>query len=141
MLRRPTAAAPRIFWRIGQTLGGFTHQRTLTSITLTTGTKCTPEMATAMFAQSDPHAARRHKLAELIRRGIDPWGQRFDDRSLVRECRARIGEIQFVTKEGASLELPDVERTCQDPFTHSVNVPATRSRTAFSGCLRSMTWV
>jgi len=58
---------------------------------------------------TDPHAARRHKLAELVRRGIDPWGQRFDDRLLVRQCRERIAEIQFVTKEGPTLELPDVE--------------------------------
>ncbi|MCM2370365.1 lysine--tRNA ligase [Rhodopirellula sp. ICT_H3.1] len=58
---------------------------------------------------TDPHAARRHKLAELVRRGIDPWGQRFDNRNLNGECRDRIGEIQFVTKDGKSLELPDVE--------------------------------
>ncbi|EMI42472.1 lysine--tRNA ligase [Rhodopirellula sp. SWK7] len=58
---------------------------------------------------TDPHAARRHKLAELVQRGIDPWGQRFDDRDLNGECRARIGEVKFVTKEGETLELPDVE--------------------------------
>lgn len=60
-------------------------------------------------ALTDPHAARRHKLGELIRRGVDPWGQRFDERSLVSECRARIGEIQFVSQDGKTLELPDVE--------------------------------
>ncbi|TWU15451.1 lysine--tRNA ligase [Allorhodopirellula heiligendammensis] len=58
---------------------------------------------------TDPHAARRHKLEEIIRRGIDPYGQRFDDRQLVKECRDRISEIRFVTPSGESLELPDVE--------------------------------
>ncbi|WP_146576485.1 lysine--tRNA ligase [Neorhodopirellula pilleata] len=58
---------------------------------------------------TDPHAARRHKLEEIIKRGIDPWGSRFDDRLLVGQCRDRIGEIQFQTADGRTLELPDVE--------------------------------
>ncbi|SMP47868.1 lysyl-tRNA synthetase, class II [Neorhodopirellula lusitana] len=58
---------------------------------------------------TDPHAARRHKLEEIVKKGIDPWGSRFDDRSLVGQCRDRIGEIQFRTAEGNLLELPDVE--------------------------------
>lgn len=58
---------------------------------------------------TDPHEARRHKLGELVRLGIDPWGQRFDDRDWVAQCRERIGEIQFVTKAGQTLPLPDVE--------------------------------
>ncbi|EMI52345.1 lysine--tRNA ligase [Rhodopirellula sallentina] len=58
---------------------------------------------------TDPHAARRHKLAELVQRGIDPWGQRFDDRTLNGECRSRVGEVKFVTADGKTLELPDFE--------------------------------
>ena len=58
---------------------------------------------------TDPHAARRHKLEEIVKRGIDPWGSRFDDRLLVGQCRERIGEIQFQTAAGETLELPDVE--------------------------------
>lgn len=58
---------------------------------------------------TDPHAARRHKLDEIVKRGIDPWGSRFDDRLLVEQCRERIGEIQFQAADGQTLELPDVE--------------------------------
>lgn len=58
---------------------------------------------------TDPHAARRHKLNELIQRGVDPWGGRFDDRDWIGDCRARTDEIRFVTAEGENLELPDVE--------------------------------
>lgn len=58
---------------------------------------------------TDPHAARRRKLEEIIRRGIDPYGQRFDDRLLVKQCRDRINEIRFETQSGESLELPNVE--------------------------------
>jgi lysyl-tRNA synthetase class 2 len=60
---------------------------------------------------TDPHEARRHKLNELIRRGIDPYGQRFDDRQLVGECRGRTHEIHFETSAGDCLELPDVENS------------------------------
>lgn len=58
---------------------------------------------------TDPYAARRHKLEEIVKRGIDPWGHRFDDRLLVGQCRDRIGEIQFQTAAGDIIELPDVE--------------------------------
>ncbi|PHQ33790.1 lysine--tRNA ligase [Rhodopirellula bahusiensis] len=58
---------------------------------------------------TDPHAARRHKLEEITAKGIDPWGQRFDDRLLVSECRDRIPEIQWKPKEGETIALPDVE--------------------------------
>ncbi|TWT67155.1 lysine--tRNA ligase [Allorhodopirellula solitaria] len=58
---------------------------------------------------TDPHAARRHKLEEIVKRGIDPYGQRFDDRQLVKECRQRGSEVRFVTQAGESLELPDME--------------------------------
>ncbi|MEM6981297.1 MAG: amino acid--tRNA ligase-related protein, partial [Planctomycetota bacterium] len=58
---------------------------------------------------TDPHVARRHKLETLTSRGIDPWGSRFDDRLLVEQCRQRVDEIQFLTADGNSLALPDVE--------------------------------
>ncbi|MCC9642761.1 lysine--tRNA ligase [Rhodopirellula sp. JC740] len=58
---------------------------------------------------TDPHAARRHKLEEIAAKGIDPWGQRFDDRLLVGQCRDRIAEIQWQKKDGDTIALPDVE--------------------------------
>ncbi len=56
----------------------------------------------------DPRVARREKLRQLVSRGIDPFGSRFDDRTLIGECRNRAGEIRFVTAAGQSLPLPDL---------------------------------
>ena len=41
--------------------------------------------------------------------GVDPYGSRFDDRTLIGDCHERIPEIKFQTKEGEQLELPDFE--------------------------------
>lgn len=49
--------------------------------------------------------ARREKMRKLIELGIDPWGQRFDDRLLIGDIRAKAGEIQF-HKEGGSTVAP-----------------------------------
>src|SRR5262245_45103909 len=56
-------------------------------------------------------AARREKLRKIEALGVDPWGSRFDDRSLIRELRARAGEIRFVKENGQAVDLPD--RTAQ----------------------------
>jgi lysyl-tRNA synthetase class 2 len=52
-------------------------------------------------------AARREKLARIAALGHDPWGNRFDDRSLVGELRARRDEIHFVQEGGRQIEIPD----------------------------------
>jgi lysyl-tRNA synthetase class 2 len=52
-------------------------------------------------------AARREKLRRMIELGHDPWGSRYDDRSLMRELRARAGEIRFVQASGKEVEIPD----------------------------------
>lgn len=57
----------------------------------------------------DPRAARREKLRQLSERGIDPFGQRFDDRTLAGQCREMADQIKFVTEDGQSHELPDFE--------------------------------
>jgi lysyl-tRNA synthetase class 2 len=51
-------------------------------------------------------ASRRAKLQKIIELGLDPWGSRFDDRSYVRDIRARAGEIQFLTEDGRRIPLP-----------------------------------
>lgn len=51
-------------------------------------------------------AARRDKLRRITDMGIDPWGQRFDDRLLLGDIRARAGEIKFVKASGESVPLP-----------------------------------
>src|SRR5690606_33730568 len=52
-------------------------------------------------------AARREKLRRMIELGHDPWGSRYDDRALMRELRARAGEIRFVQASGKEVEIPD----------------------------------
>ena len=52
-------------------------------------------------------AARRQKQQRLIELGIDPFGQRFDDRELIGSIRERIAQIRFVDAEGDRRHLPD----------------------------------
>lgn len=52
-------------------------------------------------------AARREKLQKLVALGVDPWGGRFDDRTLIGEIRARQGEIRFVRELGGPVEVPN----------------------------------
>ncbi len=52
-------------------------------------------------------AARREKIARLVELGHDPWGGRFDDRSLVSKIRARADEIIYRTESGDELPVPD----------------------------------
>ncbi|TWT83904.1 Lysine--tRNA ligase [Planctomycetes bacterium CA13] len=63
---------------------------------------------------TDPRVARRNKLNQLIERGIDPYGSRFDNRTFVSECRSRKNEVKFVTAEGQTLELPDFDAADPD---------------------------
>ncbi len=56
---------------------------------------------------TDPRVARREKMRQIAERGIDPFGSRFDDRTLIGQCRQRSGEIKFVQQDGTELELPD----------------------------------
>jgi lysyl-tRNA synthetase class 2 len=51
--------------------------------------------------------ARREKLQRIVALGHDPWGGRFDDRSLIGDLRARRGEIRFVQESGRHIEIPD----------------------------------
>jgi lysyl-tRNA synthetase, class II len=57
----------------------------------------------------DPRAARREKLRRIESLGIDPWGGRFDDRTEIGAVRQRAEEVKFVTADGKSLELPQLE--------------------------------
>ena len=56
---------------------------------------------------TDPRVARRNKLEQIVQRGIDPFGSRFDDRLLVSQCRDRISEVKFLKESGEAIELPD----------------------------------
>ncbi len=52
-------------------------------------------------------AARRSKMKRLVELGIDPWGQRFDDRSMIGDVRDRAGEIRYKLESGVAVDLPD----------------------------------
>ncbi len=60
-----------------------------------------------MSDELSPEESRRKKLQQIIELGIDPWGQRFDDRDLLKDIRARETEIQFVSEDGHSTALPN----------------------------------
>jgi lysyl-tRNA synthetase class 2 len=52
-------------------------------------------------------AARREKLRKIAALGVDPWGGRLDDRSLIGDLRGRKGEIRYVRELGGPIEAPD----------------------------------
>ena len=56
----------------------------------------------------DPRVARREKMRQIEELGLDPWGSRFDDRSLISECQARQSDIQWSRKDGEVVALPDL---------------------------------
>lgn len=56
--------------------------------------------------ESELQAARRAKMQKLAELGVDPWGQRFDDRSLIGPIRERISEIKYRTEAGDEIDLP-----------------------------------
>ncbi|MEM9645117.1 MAG: OB-fold nucleic acid binding domain-containing protein, partial [Planctomycetota bacterium] len=58
---------------------------------------------------TDPRAARRAKLQKLVDCGVDPFGQRFDDRTWISDCHAMAGQVKFVTSDGKELPLPDFD--------------------------------
>jgi len=59
-------------------------------------------------------ASRREKLRKITELGLDPWGQRFDDRQLIGELRARRGEIKFAKESGESVAVPERESLTVD---------------------------
>jgi len=58
--------------------------------------------------------ARREKLAKIVALGIDPWGGRLDNRTVIGDIRARADEIVYRTEEGNDVPLPDFDSTPDD---------------------------
>lgn len=52
--------------------------------------------------------SRRKKMTRLEELGVDPWGQRFDDRDLIGDIRARESEIKYTKEDGSVAELPEL---------------------------------
>src|SRR5439155_26243311 len=55
-------------------------------------------------------AARREKLRKISELGVDPWGGRFDDRTLIGDIRDRRGEIRYARALGGPIEVPDRDK-------------------------------
>lgn len=55
----------------------------------------------------DPRVARREKMRQIADRGIDPFGSRYDDRTMMGECQKMASEIRWVKADGTTVELPD----------------------------------
>lgn len=53
-----------------------------------------------------PLESRRRKLDQITALGLDPWGQRFDDRSMIGDIRKRANEVRYVTQDGTEHPLP-----------------------------------
>lgn len=62
---------------------------------------------------SSLETARREKMARLVELGVDPWGQRFDDRALIGDIRARDQEIIYRV-DGNDIPLPDFDNAPED---------------------------
>jgi lysyl-tRNA synthetase class 2 len=54
-------------------------------------------------------AARLEKLHKIEGRGLDPWGQRFDNRHFIRDVRSLADSVQFKKEDGTLVPLPDFE--------------------------------
>ncbi len=59
--------------------------------------------------EAEFYAARRAKLDKLLQLGVDPWGNRFDDRSYIGDIRARAHEIKYQTEAGQTVDLPEFD--------------------------------
>ncbi|MFN9417254.1 MAG: lysine--tRNA ligase [Pirellula sp.] len=54
-------------------------------------------------------AARLEKLQKIEGRGLDPWGQRFDNRHFIRDVRSLADSVQFKREDGTLVALPEFE--------------------------------
>jgi len=58
--------------------------------------------------------SRREKLGKITELGIDPWGQRFDDRDWIGDIRSRIGEMKLRLEDGSEVTLIDPTEKDED---------------------------
>ena len=56
------------------------------------------------------NSPRRMKLERISDLGIDPWGGRFDDRSLIGDICQRADEVHYQTVDQQSIEVPSLQR-------------------------------
>ncbi len=66
-------------------------------------------------------AARRKKMQRLEELGVDPWGGRFDDRTLIGDIRSRVDELRYVKQNedgtpGDAIVLPEESKDPEFDF-------------------------
>jgi lysyl-tRNA synthetase class 2 len=61
-------------------------------------------------------ASRRRKMQQLVDLGVDPYGQRFDDRQWIRDIQQRVGEIVYRTVAGQDIALPPITEETKGEF-------------------------
>lgn len=66
-------------------------------------------METTNIDDDSLRAARLEKLRKIEELGIDPWGQRFDDRKMISAVRELSGQIKFEKQDGTKIELPNLD--------------------------------
>lgn len=57
----------------------------------------------------DPRVARREKMRQIEARGIDPFGGRFDERTMMGRCREIADQVQWTKEDGTVVPLPDFD--------------------------------
>jgi lysyl-tRNA synthetase class 2 len=57
----------------------------------------------------DPRVARREKLRQIEERGIDPFGSRFDDRTMIGQCHEKASEVKWTKEDGTDVPLPNFD--------------------------------
>ncbi|TWU55818.1 lysine--tRNA ligase [Rubripirellula reticaptiva] len=56
---------------------------------------------------TDPRVARREKMRQIVERGVDPFGCRFDNRDLVDRCQTLGADVKWTKADGTDVPLPD----------------------------------
>jgi lysyl-tRNA synthetase class 2 len=80
--------------------------------------KSTPASNEAQSQAGMHQEARREKLRRLTDLGIDPWGGRFDQRTLIGDICDQIGEVQYELESGQRVALPELRKVeFEDPKT------------------------
>ena len=94
-----------------------------------------------------PEEARRAKLERIAAMGLDPWGQRFDDRAAIQTVRDRIGEAKLKLESGEMIELPAIDDDTDFDFFHalksksrSMTIPILTSRRGRTSKAKARLW-
>ena len=57
----------------------------------------------------DPRIARREKMRQIAALGIDPFGSRYDNRTMMGHCKDLASEVYWEKEDGTRVELPSFD--------------------------------